>query len=207
MENIQTQKITNETVEVPIFTPEDMKNMSAGQASEEFDKKAQQIYEQTIPNVEFFQASKIKIGKSFDVKMGMGVVATKDIEPGELVERCYMVPLAHRGRYQNDPQIKRYLYSNRCPCDQCMIHGGTMYMVLGYGMIYNHQDAPNTEWSFHWDRNYADIHCIKHIKTGEEVFVSYGPNYFKDRPYMSAETTDISSVESDQNKQKEVIET
>jgi hypothetical protein len=154
----ELENITNQTVEIPI-------------------KEKRKI--------EFVQPTKIKLGYSFNESMGLGVFATKDIEPGELIERCYMVQLADRSRYQHDRQIKRYLYTNRCSCQQCMIHGVHMNMVLGYGMIYNHQDEPNTEWNFKWADDYADIICVKQIKEGQEIFVYYGSSYFKGREYFS----------------------
>jgi SET domain-containing protein len=169
MENKQQENITNQTIEIPI--------------------------QQERPRVEFIQPTKIKLGYSFNKEMGIGVFATKDIEPGELIERCYAVQLANRSRYQHDPQIKRYLYTNRCECQQCVIHGSHMNMVLGYGMIYNHQDEPNTEWNFKWDKDYADVICIKPIKAGEEIYVSYGSSYFKEREYFSAKGEEFKEIQ------------
>jgi SET domain-containing protein len=54
-------------------------------------------------------------------------------------------------------------------------------MVLGYGMLYNHQDKPNTKWVFNFKNLLGDVVAVKPIKAGEEIFVSYGPNYFKNR--------------------------
>jgi hypothetical protein len=52
-------------------------------------------------------------------------------------------------------------------------------MVLGYGMIYNHQDTPNTLWKFRYKDLVADVIASKKIKNGEEIFVSYGSDYFR----------------------------
>lgn len=113
---------------------------------------------------------------------GLGVFATADIKAHELVERCPMVKLGWRTNYINDPAIWTYCYMQpKCDCNDCKNHGNNMWMVLGYGMLYNHQDIPNTSWSFKYDESYTDLVSTKDIKAGEEIFVSYGANYFKNR--------------------------
>lgn len=132
-------------------------------------------------NNEYIQPTKIVVKMSVP-ELGLGVFATSDIETGELIERCPMIQMSWRGRYHGDPQISKYLYSDmRCDCMQCKIHGHHMFMVLGYGMIYNHQDEPNTEWKFNYQALIADVTAIKPIKAGEEIFVHYGSSYFKRR--------------------------
>jgi hypothetical protein len=54
-------------------------------------------------------------------------------------------------------------------------------LVLGHGMIYNHQDDHNADWSFNHQLLYADVIANRPIKKGSEIFVSYGPNYFNNR--------------------------
>jgi len=58
--------------------------------------------------------------------------------------------------------------------------------VMGYGQIYNHQNDNNAHITFFLKEQYADVNALKDISEGEEVFVSYGPNYFKDREYVQA---------------------
>lgn len=129
------------------------------------------------PMIEFLQSTKIKIGLS-DIHF-RGIFATKDIYSGEVIERCPLVPMAHRSKYQQDPQIWEYLYSQpMCPCNECKNHGFVFYMVLGYGMLYNHQDAPNTKWHFDYPNLIADVIAERDIKANEEIFVSYGTKYF-----------------------------
>ena len=138
------------------------------------------------PNLRFeknvyLQPKKI-IVKMSNPKMGLGVFATEDIGVKEIIERCPMIQMSWRSKYLKDPQISKYLYSDMaCDCLQCKIHGHHMYMVLGYGMIYNHQDEPNTEWVFNYGNLIADVVAIKPIKAGEEIFVHYGSHYFKRR--------------------------
>jgi len=135
--------------------------------------------------VEYRFERKIKVGNS--KVQGRGVFATEDIKQGELVERCPMVIMAHRMNYHKDPTIWSHMFTNTCPCEECKKHGGHFLMVLGYGQIYNHQDDNNAQIKFALKEQYADIIALKDIGKGEEVFVSYGPNYFKNRKYVSAD--------------------
>ena len=114
-----------------------------------------------------------------------GVFATEDIESEEIIERCPMVPLDHRIKYHKDPQLFKYLYTHKCECEECKNHGAIFLMVLGYGMIYNHQDTPNTMWVFNYEKGVADVVAIMPIKKGDEIFVSYGDEYFKGREKIS----------------------
>ena len=137
--------------------------------------------------IDFLQDFPIKVGLS-DIE-GRGVFATREIKEGDIIERCPMVPLAFRSRYHSDPQIYKYLYSQpTCPCNECKNHGFKFHMVLGYGMLYNHQDNANTEWQFDFPNHLADIIAIKDIKSGDEIFVDYGNKYFNDQ--QKIENTD-----------------
>jgi SET domain-containing protein len=131
-----------------------------------------------ILNNIYYQPKKIVV-KLSSPEMGLGVFATEDIKEGELIERCPMIEMGWKSRYVGDPQIFNYLYSNQsCKCDDCKKHGNAMYMVLGYGMLYNHRDIPNTIWVFSYKKLLGDVVAIDNIKAGEEIFVSYGKDYF-----------------------------
>ena len=142
----------------------------------------------------YYPPNKIEVRLSADPTVGIGVYATVDIAKDDLIERCPMVQLDFRSRYHSDPQLSRYLYNDQgCKCDQCAIHGHHMFMVLGYGMIYNHQNEPSAQWKFDFPKLIGDVMALKDIAAGEEIFVSYGDKYFKKRPYVDytkKETTD-----------------
>jgi SET domain-containing protein len=132
-------------------------------------------------NTDFLHNFPIKIGLS-NIE-GRGVFATRDIKEGQIIERCPLVPLSFRSKYHSDPQLYRYLYSQpTCPCDECKNHGFIFHMVLGYGMMYNHQDNANTEWKFDYPNLRGDIIAIKDIQAEDEIFVDYGTKYFSDKP-------------------------
>jgi SET domain-containing protein len=162
MENVDTQTLVSKSEpseeKAPEFNP-----------NERFEKN------------EYFQPKKIVVRMS-SPQMGLGVFATEDIEVGELIERCPMIQMTWRSKYHGDPQITKYLYSDKgCQCMTCKIHGHHMFMVLGYGMIYNHQDDPNTEWKFNYANLIGDVVARKPIKADKEIFVSYGSSYFNNR--------------------------
>tara|TARA_B100000780_G_C20900049_1_gene358206 strand:+ start:185 stop:622 length:438 start_codon:yes stop_codon:yes gene_type:complete len=128
----------------------------------------------------YYQATKIQPKFSKYEGLGLGVIATKDIKKGELIERCPLVPLARRERYQNDEHILKYVYCNPEPDSFTDQHGNQPYLVLGYGMLYNHQSFKNNAtWEFDYKKYLGDVRANKKIKKGEEIFVNYGENYFK----------------------------
>ena len=145
--------------------------------------------------VEYFAPSKIVVGHSNIA--GIGVFALEDINVGDLIERCPMVRMEHRSNYVHDPTIRRYMYTQSgCQCAECKKHGYHFWMVLGYGMLYNHQDVPNTSWTFKYADQYADVICTRPIKKGQEITVSYGSGYFRNREQtLSSET--LSNIESE----------
>ena len=136
--------------------------------------------------LEFLSPTKIIIA---DSKVhGRGVFSTQKILKGEIVERCPLIQMEYRSKYQLDPKIFEYMYAQPpCKCKDCDNHGMIFHMVLGYGMMYNHQDIPNTVWKFNYRQLLADVICTKDINPGEEIFVSYGAVYF----------TNKSKIESD----------
>lgn len=130
--------------------------------------------------VEYQVNTNVRISES-DVHY-RGVFSISEIKKGDLIERCPMVPLSNRSRYQQDPTIWDYMYGHTdCPCQECKNHGFIFYMILGYGMIYNHHESPNSSWTFHYDHLYADLIAEVDIQKDQEVFVSYGRKYWESR--------------------------
>jgi SET domain-containing protein len=141
----------------------------------------------TNEKIDFIVPTKIQVQHS--PVEGRGVFATVDIKEGDIIERCPMVRLGYRSNYHHDPIIWKYVYTQpKCECNDCKNHGKYIWMVLGYGMIYNHQDIPNTKWVFKYNSEYADVVASKDIPKGKEIFVSYGTEYFKNRPKVVVDT-------------------
>ena len=125
----------------------------------------------------YLPAGRIILGDS--PIQGRGVFARENINKGEVVERCPLIEMSYRSKYQLDPQIFAYMYAQPpCSCPECDKHGFVLHMALGYGMMYNHQDQPNALWKFNYSQLLGDIIAVKDIKSGEEIFVSYGNCYF-----------------------------
>lgn len=124
-------------------------------------------------------SSKLEVKKS---KLhGYGVHAVTDITKGELLEISRLLKLDWRMKYQNDGVIRDYCWSPRCECKDCKIHGQHMYIALGFASLYNHSDEPNTNIELDYPMQTMTIVANKDIKTGEEIFVSYGSSYWKTR--------------------------
>lgn len=113
---------------------------------------------------------------------GDGIFAKADIKQGTTVEVCRLLRLGWRMAYQQDPIIRDYCWGNLgCPCEQCKMHGPHAFIALGYGSLYNHADSANIETRFDYDKLKLTLVAKKDIGKGEELFVSYGENYWKQR--------------------------
>jgi len=130
---------------------------------------------------QYFSPSNIEV-RFVSGQIGLGVFAAQPISKDSIIERCPFIELNWRSKYYGDRQIHRYFYTTgKCECNECKTHGAKMLMVLGYGMIYNHQDNPNGLWRFDHGKKYADVIAAKDIEAGQQIFVSYGEGYFKNR--------------------------
>ena len=134
--------------------------------------------------IELPRHTKIMLG--YSEVQGRGVFATDDIAEGELIERCPMVVLGWRMKYHHDPVIWQYCFTQYCPCKDCNQHGGHFLMVLGYGQVYNHQNDNNAHISFDLKNSVANVVAKRAIAKGEEIYVNYGEEYFKNRKYIAA---------------------
>jgi len=157
---------------------------------EEQESKPQIDHEEISENlIELPQPKKIKV--DYSKIHHRGVFATEDIESQELIERCPLIILDFRTKYHKDKKLFDYLYTNRCPCQECENHGPLFLLVMGYGMIYNHQDTPNTRWVFQVKERVADVIAERPIKKGEEIFVTYGDSYFNGRKKLIVEGNEV----------------
>ena len=52
--------------------------------------------------------------------------------------------------------------------------------VLGNGMIYNHASDNNINWEFNYENLTFEFSANKDIQAGEELFINYGENYWKE---------------------------
>jgi SET domain-containing protein len=114
----------------------------------------------------------IRVGESIIHKRG--IFATRDIKTGEIVEK---VPLLKFSLKDINKPSKLFDYLLQDPESE-----NAMFM-LGYGSLYNDSSNKiNARWeNYNKDNDYLDIVAIKDIAKGDEIYVSYGENYWKSR--------------------------
>ena len=101
---------------------------------------------------------------------GYGVFAEKTIKKGEIIEECYV--LISRG---GDKKLEDYYFDVN----------GKNGIFTGFGVIYNHSDDENADYTIYEKRKLAVIKANRTIKKGEEIFVSYGDKWFTSRNWKA----------------------
>jgi SET domain-containing protein len=101
---------------------------------------------------------------------GRGVVATKPIATGELVERAPVVPIA-RGDSEC-PGLSDYAFAwgEDVPGFE---EGKECAIALGYISLYNHAKPSNVRLERHYAENEMSIHALRDIVPGEELTIDY----------------------------------
>jgi len=99
-------------------------------------------------------------------RQGFGVFAGKKLRKGELIEECYF--LISKG-------------STKAFEDFYFDAHGKNALLLGYGSIYNHSDDANADYVINMKKRIATIRADRTIQHGEEIFVSYGDDWFSSR--------------------------
>lgn len=108
--------------------------------------------------------NKISVRKS--TIHGYGVFADKNIRKGEKLEESYFI----LSDCEDDILI-----------DFIFDAGGRSAVILGYGSLYNHSENPNAEYSINRRTKITTFKASRAIKKGEEIFISYGDEWFSSR--------------------------
>jgi SET domain-containing protein len=96
---------------------------------------------------------------------GRGVFANKDYKINDILEICPTIKVTKN--FGGPLQKYVYKYDD--------IHN---LVAFGYCSIYNHSDEPNATYRI-INENQLEVKIIKNIKKDEEIFISYGDDYWK----------------------------
>jgi SET domain-containing protein len=101
---------------------------------------------------------------------GRGVVATKPIAAGELIERSPVIPIAYED--SEKPGLSDYAFAwgedvpGFEPGKECAVG-------LGYLGLYNHAKPSNVKLIRHYEDNEMSIEALRDIEAGEELTIDY----------------------------------
>ncbi|AGE49247.1 SET domain-containing protein [Acanthocystis turfacea Chlorella virus Br0604L] len=101
-------------------------------------------------------------------KGGYGIFAAKAFSAGDLVHEsvCLVKPDEAWG-----PAAEDYVFSR----------GGLSALPLDRGALFNHSNTPNARHELTKGLKKIRIFAVKTIPKGNEIFISYGPDYFHTR--------------------------
>jgi hypothetical protein len=118
---------------------------------------------------ECFSNNKVRLGKSC---LGdRGAFATCDISAGEVVEVCPLV-IEKRSNVPYRSAMDDYVFA---------IDKSNVAISFGYCSFFNHNNNNNVTWRLNPDTKRMTMFAVRDIKKDEEMFVSYGENYWKSR--------------------------
>ena len=109
---------------------------------------------------------------------GNGVFATKNFIVGEIVEIAPIIK-------EHEDNMKGLFNDYQFRVSPESSENGIYALALGYGGVYNHSDNHNVAWKI--SGNKIIITAIKPIKKGEEIFLTYGQDYWDSRDHVQKE--------------------
>ena len=115
-------------------------------------------------------SDKISIKQSLIPNSGIGVFANKDFKQGEIIEVCPLIT-DYKKNFENS-KIKDYTFNSKFIKDQEVI-------VFGMCSMYNHSNKFNVHHT--QDPENMIYTASRDIKNGEELYVSYGADYWDTR--------------------------
>lgn len=99
---------------------------------------------------------------------GVGVVARRNFRKGDIIEHPLVISIEHSF-------IKKTILS-----EYSMTKGrGSSEIVFGFGMMYNHHDISSI--GIYFENTSYHVVAEKDIEAGEEMFMSYGQEWFRKR--------------------------
>jgi hypothetical protein len=111
-----------------------------------------------------------KIGYRNIAGKGRGVVATKPIAAGEIVERSPVVPIAIADSRCRGLSDYAFAWGEDVPGFEV---GKECALALGYISLYNHARPSNVRLERHYADDEMSIHALRDIAPGEELTIDY----------------------------------
>ena len=133
------------------------------------------VYRRNVTKPEDKKPEDLTIYENYPIKVmksqisGLGVFATRDIKNGETIEECPCLEVM--GNFSG--QLQHYVFSS-------VKNPKKLIVGLGYASMYNHKDNPIAEWKVIDDYKLM-ITALEDIPKGNEIFISYGDDYWSSR--------------------------
>lgn len=109
--------------------------------------------------------AKVRVAKSRG--KGRGVFATEFIAAGEVIERSPVIPIPKRHwKHIEKTILADYAFDWGRDLEDVAI-------VLGYGMIYNHNPSPNARFDYKLREQVYEFIALRDIQPGEEICTNY----------------------------------
>ncbi len=110
--------------------------------------------------------------KSKIAEAGEGVYSKIFIPKDTIIEKANVIPIPSTN-VDNTPIID-YVFNNP-------YKNGEFLIAFGFGSMYNHSDNPHLTYAYCKDENKLIFTAIKDIEPNEEIYISYGTNWWKSR--------------------------
>jgi SET domain-containing protein len=124
-------------------------------------------------NKTFIIPSNLNIEIKYTRTKGYGVFATSNFKSGDIIEKCYCVPVTKN--LENVPSfLKNYVFKYVISDTE-----DTLVLPLGYGSIYNHSNNNNAKWEKAEEHMFFNFIAVKDINKGEEICTNYGVSYLQ----------------------------
>jgi SET domain-containing protein len=137
--------------------------------------------------------SHLYISKSKIEEAGNGVYSKINIPKGSIVEKACVSKIRSKGT--KNSELHDYVFSNPYKTDEYLV-------AFGYGSMYNHSDDPNLHYYYDQDQNRIIYEAIKDIKIGDELYISYGTNWWTHRSKKKEEPNIIQMPKKSATKYK-----
>jgi len=102
-----------------------------------------------------------------------GVFANKKFNKGDVIEICPAI-------IEKLELLKLTNKLKDCYFEYDVDYG---LIALGYGSVYNHSDSPNAMWQV-IDQNTLKIIALTQIDVDDEIYISYGDEFWKNRKHI-----------------------